>query len=127
MTTLPLRPAPASGDVGFSVRPEGDLLVVALSGTFDIYSLPSLRPGLERLADEGALVIDLTEVTLIDSAGLGALMRLRNRSRREGPDRFGLVCPRRRLRRVFDITGLRAEFVIGPDLATVRALWEARG
>lgn len=124
MTPASLHPAPTSGHVGPPVRAGGDLRVVALRGTLDIYSLPGLRPELEHLADEDALVIDLSEVTLIDSAGLGALLRLRNRSLGQGPGRFGLICPRRRLRRVFDITGLRGEFAIGPDLDAVRALLE---
>lgn len=117
----------ATGAAAVSVRPDGGGLVVALRGSFDIYSMPAMRPELDRLAGGGDLVVDLSEVTLIDSAGLGALVRLRNHSLREGAGRFGLVCPRRRLRRVFDITGLRGEFTIGPDLATVRAMWETPG
>lgn len=127
MTAASLRPTPTSGGVGPPARPGGDLRVATLRGALDIYALPALRPELERLADEGALVIDLSGVTLIDSAGLGALLHLRNRALGRGPGRFGLVCPRRRLRRVFDITGLRGEFVIGPDLDAVRAMLEAPG
>lgn len=108
-----------------SVRADGGLRVVALRGSFDIYAVPGMRSDLDRLAAGGGdLVIDLTDVTLIDSAGLGALVRLRDRSRRSGAGRFGLVCPRRRLRRVFDLTGLRSEFTIGPDLAAVQAMWD---
>ncbi len=127
VTTTSLPTSSIGTAAGLSVRPDGDLLVVALRGSIDIYSVPGLRPALERLADGGDLVVDLSEVTLIDSSGLGALMRLRNRSRRAGTGRFGLVCPRRRLRRVFDLTGLRSEFVIGPDLATLRQMWETPG
>ena len=60
-------------------------------------------------------MIDLTDVTLLDSSGLGALVSLLNRAR-TGHGQLGLICPHRRLRRVFEITGLRRAFVFGDDL-----------
>ena len=63
-------------------------------------------------------MIDLTDVTLLDSSGLGALVSLLNRAR-AGEGQLGLICPHRRLRRVFEITGLRRAFVFGDDLETV--------
>ncbi|MBJ7455518.1 MAG: STAS domain-containing protein [Thermoleophilia bacterium] len=101
--------------------------IASLAGSFDIYSLPALRGELDALAGTTPLVVDLSEVTLIDSSGLSALLSLANRCARSGPVPFGLVCPRRRLRRVFEITGLRDAFAIGADLAAVRAIWEAGG
>ena len=65
-------------------------------------------------------MIDLTDVTLLDSSGLGALVSLLNRAR-AGQGQLGLICPHRRLRRVFEITGLRRAFVFGDDLETVAA------
>ena len=65
-------------------------------------------------------MIDLTDVTLLDSSGLGALVSLLNRAR-AGEGQLGLVCPHRRLRRVFEITGLRRAFVFGDDLESVVA------
>jgi anti-anti-sigma regulatory factor len=35
--------------------------------------------------------------------------------------RLGLICPHRRLRRVFEITGLRRAFVFADDLPSLRA------
>ena len=64
-------------------------------------------------------MIDLTDVTLLDSSGLGALVSLLNRAR-AGQGQLGLICPHRRLRRVFEITGLRRAFVFGDDLESVR-------
>ena len=65
-------------------------------------------------------MIDLTDVTLLDSSGLGALVSLLNRAR-TGDGQLGLICPHRRLRRVFEITGLRRAFVFGDDLDDVLA------
>ena len=127
VTSASLRPAPPASGLGVSVRHEDDIVVVSLTGSFDIYSLPALRGELDALAGTAPLVVNLTEVNLIDSSGLSALLSLANRCAREGPVPFGLLCPRRRLRRVFEITGLRDAFAIGADLAAVRALWQMGG
>lgn len=98
-----------------------DLTLVTLGGELDIYTVASFREDLERFDPATApLVIDLSEVTLLDSSGLGALVSLLNRAR-AGQGRLGLICPHRRLRRVFEITGLRRAFVFGDDLDSVRA------
>jgi anti-anti-sigma factor len=72
------------------------------------------------------MVIDLAKVGLLDSAGLGALVSLRNQARRGGAP-LGLVCSDRRIVRLFWATGLRPAFVIADDLATVRASLPAPG
>lgn len=95
--------------------------LVVLGGELDIYTVAGFRQDLEDL-DVAAtpLVIDLTDVTLLDSSGLGALVSLLNRAR-AGDGQLGLVCPHRRLRRVFEITGLRRAFVFGDDFEAVLA------
>ena len=98
-----------------------DLVLISLSGELDIYTVPGFRQDVERFdPSETQLVIDLSEVTLLDSSGLGALVSLLNRAR-GGQGRLGLVCPHNHLRRVFEITGLRRAFVFGDDLEGVRA------
>ena len=95
--------------------------VVALAGELDIYTVPSFRSALdERAPAARRLILDLGDVTLLDSSGLGALVSMLNRSR-EGRGEFGLVCPQRHIRRVFEIAGLRRAFVFGDDLAAVAA------
>lgn len=95
--------------------------LVTLGGELDIYTVAGFRHDLESV-DPAAepLVIDLTDVTLLDSSGLGALVSLLNRAR-TGVGKLGLIVPHRRLRRVFEITGLRRAFVFGDDLEAVLA------
>lgn len=102
--------------------------LVVLGGELDIYTVASFRADLERLDPASTpLVIDLTDVTLLDSSGLGALVSLLNRAR-TGHGQLGLICPHRRLRRVFEITGLRRAFVFGDDLdGVLAALAEGSG
>jgi anti-sigma B factor antagonist len=95
--------------------------LVVLGGELDIYTVAGFRRDLEEIdATTAPVVVDLTDVTLLDSSGLGALVSLLNRVR-AGEGRLGLICPHRRLRRVFEITGLRRAFVFGDDLDAVLA------
>lgn len=106
----------------FATAVHDDMVLVSLSGELDVYTVSGLRRRLEEvdLTAAIAVVVDLTEVTLLDSSGIGVLVSLLNRVR-ERHGAVGLVCPNRRLRRVFEITGLRRSFAFGDDLATVRA------
>lgn len=106
-------------DVTTDARDEVTLVV--LRGELDIYTVAGFRQYLEGIDPTASpLVIDLTDVTLLDSSGLGALVSLLNRVR-AGEGRLGLICPHRRLRRVFEITGLRRAFTFGDDLEGVLA------
>jgi anti-sigma B factor antagonist len=98
-----------------------DATIVGLAGELDIYTVPTFRNALdEQVPSPWRLILDLTEVTLLDSSGLGALVSMLNRTR-EGRGELGLVCPQRQIRRVFEITGLRRAFVFGDDVAAVTA------
>ncbi len=110
---------PMSLDVTTEAR-DGITLVV-LSGELDIYTVSTFRTDLEAVDPAtSSLVLDLSDVTLLDSSGLGALVSLLNRAR-AGDGQLGLICPQRRIRRVFEITGLRKAFVFGDDLDSVVA------
>ena len=97
------------------------ITLVVLSGELDIYTVSAFRTDLETVDPAASsLVLDLSDVTLLDSSGLGALVSLLNRAR-AGDGQLGLICPQRRIRRVFEITGLRKAFVFGDDLDAVVA------
>lgn len=109
--------------MGLSVNTQtnGDSVVLALEGELDIYTVGGFRQESDKI-DPGAtqVIVDLTDVSLLDSSGLGALVSLLNRARAAN-GLLGVVCPQRHLRRVFEITGLRRAFVFGDDLDGVRA------
>lgn len=99
----------------------GDLVVVCLSGALDIYTSPSFQRELEPHERPGGrpLVVDLSRVGFLDSSGLGALFSLGKRLERPG-SRLGLVGPRR-LEAILRVAGLASAFIVGEDLAGVRA------
>ena len=80
-------------------------VVLTLHGDADLHAAPELRERLTRMDDEGvtALVVDLSDVTFIDSMALGLLLGAMKRMRtRDG--RLRLVVVRPEVRRIFEIT-----------------------
>jgi len=75
------------------IRPEGDPVVVQLSGELDTYTVPEIRDAFDALSlGPGAVVVvDLSDVTFLDSSGLGAIFALHHRLAAVG-GRLRLVC-----------------------------------
>ena len=88
-------------------RQQADLVVVAVTGQIDLCSSFSFREQLGRVVESAAdrVVIDLSDVALIDSAGLSVLAGVARRFVLEQRE-LAIVCSDRRLRRVLGTTGL---------------------
>ena len=100
----------------FSVSGEraGDSLgIVALSGEVDIYTAPQFKECMVGLLDVGVdkLVVDLSDVTFIDSTALGVLIGGVRRVHTAGGG-MALVVTNRAVERVLSITGLDRIFTI---------------
>ena len=85
-------------------RPDGALL--RLTGELDIATVPQVEHALEaaRRAQAAHLVLDLRELTFIDSSGLRMVILFADRAREEGW-RLTLVSPPEPARSVFRLTG----------------------
>jgi anti-sigma B factor antagonist len=86
---------------------------VSVRGEVDVATSPLLRRHLARLVDDDQpIVIDVTEMTFIDSSGLGVLVEML-RCRRDG-DRSPMLLRgmQEPVRRVFEITGLTDLFEV---------------
>jgi anti-sigma B factor antagonist len=67
--------------------------VLAVRGELDLYSTPQLTAELETIASERTnVVVDLTEVSFMDSTALGAIL-LASRRLRDANRRLALVSP----------------------------------
>src|SRR5260370_39560422 len=86
MTSRPASFAARAGD-------EAESWVLAVGGEIDVATSPELRRELHQLADlrPARLVLDLSDVTSIDSSGLGVLGGGLKRRRAEG--RCDLLLP----------------------------------
>jgi anti-sigma B factor antagonist len=94
---------------GISVRiaPEGRRIIVSIAGELDLVSAPRLRHALAGLrGDEiDEVVVDLTDLTYIDSVGIGLLVASRRRVDSEGQS-FSVRNPAPQVLRLLEITGL---------------------
>jgi len=88
------------------VRRERGYEMVAVAGEVDIATVSRLRERLFELAASGrTLVVDLDQVSFIDSAGLAALVGTAKRAAAHGAS-LQVVCARPRTRQLFRLTGL---------------------
>jgi anti-sigma B factor antagonist len=92
------------------------VLVVA-TGEVDVYTAPQLRAALlEAIASSRpGVVVDLRQVTFIDSSGLGVLVGGLKRAKTSG-QWLRVVSPDSRILRLFDITGLTKVFDLCPTV-----------
>ena len=73
-------------------------------GELDAYTVTSFREALGELATHPRVVIDLSEVPFMDSAGLGALIGGIRRAREHGGE-VAVACSRPTLTRLLHTTG----------------------
>lgn len=72
--------------MNYAVSLEAGVTLLRLSGELDVQSCPELRPVLDALAtqQERNVTVDLSELQLIDSSGVGVLVSLYKRVRAGG-------------------------------------------
>jgi anti-sigma B factor antagonist len=95
--------------------------VVRLAGELDLYNAAVVREALLGCCGESPdrLIVDLSEVRLIDSTALGVLIEARTRM----PNRRGflLAAPGLETRRALEISGLDRHFAVHESLDSARA------
>jgi len=92
--------------------------VLSVRGEIDVSTAPELRDRLLSVAQEGysTVVVDLSEVTFLDSTALGVLVSGLKRFRAAGGD-LRLVVTGRSVTKVLEITGLVEVFPIFDTVA----------
>jgi anti-sigma B factor antagonist len=93
-----------------TAHPEGDATVLVVSGDIDLVSAPLFDNALRECLQHrpALLVVDLTAVTFLSSAGISALALARRAA--PAPTTVHLVANTHAVRLVLDIVGLDAEF-----------------
>ena len=86
------------------IEAKDDYTVCRPKGELDAFTVSQFREALAELATTPRLVIDLSEVPFIDSAGLGALIGGIRRTREQGGD-VTVACNRATLIRLLRTTG----------------------
>jgi anti-anti-sigma factor len=87
--------------------------VVVATGEIDLCTSPGLREALSSAAESAdRIIIDLTGVTMLDSTGIGVLMRALRRNHHRQDGTLCLVGPAGSVRKVLDITHVSRLFPI---------------
>ena len=91
--------------------------VLPLEGEIDLHVSPSVTASLNAMIAEkpGQLVVDLSRVTYIDSAGLAALIGAKQNVEAYG-GKFALAGLQETVRSIFEISRLDQVFRIFPDV-----------
>jgi len=87
--------------------------VIAISGELDMAATPSFEAALfEAVNGDEPVILDLSQVSFMDSTAIGALLAVRRRAELR-PSRFAIVCaPGSEIERTLDYMGLDAAFSI---------------
>jgi anti-sigma B factor antagonist len=95
-------------DVQTTAARDGDLAVLAVGGELDYEVSPQLRVRLVRAIEAGRrrLVLDLSDVTFIDSTAIGVLAGAIARLDEAGGGSLAVVCTHEKVLQIFEITGL---------------------
>jgi anti-sigma B factor antagonist len=103
----------AGEELDISVRKLDGTAVVAVAGEIDVYTSPVLQEQLVQVLRDGSssIVLDLSEVTFLDSTGLGVLITGLKRCRSAEGD-LVLVTAQPNVLKVLEITGLNDVFKV---------------
>jgi len=98
------------------------LHIVELSGEVDLNHAPELRDvlGSHATARRPKLLVDVSQVEYMDSAGIATLIEYVQRAIEYG-GRFALAGAQQRLKAVFDLVRLGEVFPIRPTVAEAKA------
>jgi anti-sigma B factor antagonist len=86
--------------------------VIAVTGELDLSTAPRLKWTLVDALEAGigALIVDLSRVTFIDSTALGVLVGVRRRL--DGGERLAVVCAHSEVLQIFELAGMDSAFAI---------------
>lgn len=102
--------------------------VVSPTGEVDLYVAPELKQQLLELVERGAtaVIVDLSDVTFVDSTALGVLIGTVRRLR-ANDGQLSVVCRDPNVGRTFELTGLDRVFAIHATREqAIAALGDAR-
>lgn len=87
--------------------------VLRVGGEIDVASAPEFHAAVSDLIGQGAkvVIVDMSDVSFIDSTGLGVLVSAEIEMREEGID-LRLVVTRPQITRLLELTGLDEVFTV---------------
>ncbi|MCP4141800.1 MAG: STAS domain-containing protein [Chloroflexi bacterium] len=89
-----------------SEKTTSDIMIIKLDDRVDTFSAPNLRAHFSKLLAQGRanFIVDLSDATFLDSAGLAALVKLLKDSREKGGNVKIILPENKSVRRIFSLT-----------------------
>jgi anti-anti-sigma factor len=88
--------------------------IIVVRGELDELTAPELEHAFEECCERWPMIVDLSNIAFISSAGIHALLR-------ERPGRIALVCPRGNVLRLFEIVRANRRVPIFEDIDSALA------
>jgi anti-sigma B factor antagonist len=95
--------------------------VASFAGEIDFMGREDFRAKLAVLAGAEGAVVDLSEVTYMDSSALAEILLLQRSRKQAGKNRLSVVV-NQRIRRLFEVAGLQNVLVLAASLDEAKAL-----
>lgn len=111
----------------YEIRQDAGVTILNLSGEIDVGCASHFRKTIMNLIEQDAerLLVNLSDVIYIDSAGLSVLIAAHRKAQKENR-KFGLCNPQQPVRQVFNITGVNKVMLLYPNVeAGIHALSKA--
>ena len=96
----------------------GNVAVLSLQGRIVNGETASLRDAVRAQSTDGAVVLDMAGVSMIDASGLGLLLQVRNEFQARGV-RLRVMNASRFVRRIFEITRLDSVFDVNSGVDAI--------
>jgi anti-sigma B factor antagonist len=103
----------------------GNIAVLSLQGRIVNGETASLRDAVRAQSTNGAVVLDMAGVSMIDASGLGLLLQMRNEFQARGV-RLRVMNASRFVRRIFEITRLDSVFEVTSGVDAIPTLSRPR-
>ena len=98
------------------IKKLGTLAILCLQGRIVVGETAALRDAVTSLTHVTVVVLDLTRISMIDAAGFGLMLKLREELKARGIE-IRLMNPTDRVSRLFEITRLNTVFEIASPSA----------
>ena len=99
----------------------GNVAVLSLQGRIVNGETASLRNAVRAQSTDGAVVLDMAGVSMIDASGLGLLLQVRDEFQARGV-RLRVMNASRFVRRIFEITRLDSVFEVTSGVDAIQTL-----
>lgn len=106
----------------YTINPEGEVHIVSLVGDLNMFSAPEIRTVLVKKHESGAklFIFDLTELTFVDSSGIGILVSFVSMTKKTPGARVILCGLNPQIRNIFEVTRLISVFNVVVSLDDAR-------